>query len=632
MQQITSFQRSIYSLYTLDQKFFFIPDFQREFVWTNNEAKQLFDDFREDANSFYTPINELPGYLLGNIVLINPDVQNKYDVIDGQQRLVTISLLAKVLYDRLFKKSRETQNQEDIEGWDQLKVKVKDIYSFQLNIGQPQMLRISFSSYLDYSRMYTDLILGNEIRYDDLSPSEMNLQLVYNTLKNEIEELDDEQLNNFTLYFLSNVQIIETVAPSEERAYQLFEVLNTRGRSLEPLDLIKNIFLKTIFENSDSARISTQFNANWKNFTENLEISRTKVISSSTFLKHYIIGMYGRNVKKDKIYPFLKELHLNANQILDLSEKLKKTSKIYADIEKGNSAEFISDTIGYSELNDVQKSNLEEGIKVLFNILNVNQFHSLLIPFYSFDFDKKKNLISAAIKYGASVMFAQRQTNVIENDIEQFMLSYWQDTDVTHKFSNLLNKINLEKNNFILEFQSNLETFNFSNRRGRALMLLKFIDFYGNNNQDILILPKTGNRSMTLEHIIPETPEEPNDFQNNGFQDTTEYKNYLNLIGNLTLLTRSENSSVGNKRFSLKRDTYQVTPFTITSNIVEKRANNYQSGIEFHNIQRINQWNPSIEEYKNLIEDPLQINEYWTKEAINFRGKSIKNYLLELLS
>ena len=83
---------------------FIIPDFQRGFVWAKNEIDILFNDFREDSDNFTIDLNKLPGYLLGNIVFINDEqdmnLVSQFEVIDGQQRLTTLTLIFCVLYEK----------------------------------------------------------------------------------------------------------------------------------------------------------------------------------------------------------------------------------------------------------------------------------------------------------------------------------------------------------------------------------------------------------------------------------------------------------------------------------------------------------------------------------------------------
>ena len=99
---------------------------------------------------------------------------------------------------------------------------------------------------------------------------------------------------------LNYVVLIVTVAPSMSKAFQLFEVLNDRGKSLEALDLIKNLFLKKIDRDNTGSGNSNKFIENWNGFKKNLALG-TKKISGSIFLRHYIIGMEGKNLKKDKL-------------------------------------------------------------------------------------------------------------------------------------------------------------------------------------------------------------------------------------------------------------------------------------------------------------------------------------------
>lgn len=83
MAEITSLMKDIKGI--LDNKNqFVIPDFQRSFVWTAENVDTLFTDFDEDTNSYTDNLDTLPGYLLGNIVLIsNESNPTRFDVIDG---------------------------------------------------------------------------------------------------------------------------------------------------------------------------------------------------------------------------------------------------------------------------------------------------------------------------------------------------------------------------------------------------------------------------------------------------------------------------------------------------------------------------------------------------------------------
>ena len=98
MAKITSEMQPLSQVLVRSSNQFLIPDFQRAFVWTDEEANNLINDFLEDTDNLSVDINLLPGYLLGNIVLINNEDENTVDVVDGQQRLTTLTLLFKAIF------------------------------------------------------------------------------------------------------------------------------------------------------------------------------------------------------------------------------------------------------------------------------------------------------------------------------------------------------------------------------------------------------------------------------------------------------------------------------------------------------------------------------------------------------
>lgn len=81
-KEIVSEMENISSVLLDNAVAYYIPDFQRNFVWGEEEIKQLIEDFNEDTENFSVDTNKLEGYLLGNIVLI--DEENKKIVVDLQ--------------------------------------------------------------------------------------------------------------------------------------------------------------------------------------------------------------------------------------------------------------------------------------------------------------------------------------------------------------------------------------------------------------------------------------------------------------------------------------------------------------------------------------------------------------------
>jgi len=109
VQEIVSEMKTIHDILLKDSTTYFIPYFQRDFVWNSEDVKQLFDDICNDTDDFSIESDNLEGYLLGNIVLIDDPEKNQKQVVDGQQRLTTLTLIAKALFDVITEKIEKTQ-------------------------------------------------------------------------------------------------------------------------------------------------------------------------------------------------------------------------------------------------------------------------------------------------------------------------------------------------------------------------------------------------------------------------------------------------------------------------------------------------------------------------------------------
>jgi hypothetical protein len=90
--KLTAHEQPISRIFS-DDYVFRIPPYQRPYAWTTEQARELFDDLVDFVRSGFGEIENLPPYFLGSIVLIKPETSPESDVVDGQQRLITLTLL-----------------------------------------------------------------------------------------------------------------------------------------------------------------------------------------------------------------------------------------------------------------------------------------------------------------------------------------------------------------------------------------------------------------------------------------------------------------------------------------------------------------------------------------------------------
>lgn len=612
MEEIYSEMVSINGLLIEEKRKFYIPDFQREFVWGREEAEELINDFAADTENFSTALDKLQGYLLGNIVLIEED-HKQYLVVDGQQRITTLTLLFKALHEKTKKLLDEDMGKER----DKLLKKMG-----QLNLAYEILdeednfngLRLSHSVNLSFGNHYKKIIRTSESDVEDITSesnvlstiSDSNIDEVYLTLLEKIEELDKKQIFNFIAYLKSKVKLILTKSSSEGKAFQLFEVLNDRGRSLEPMDLIKNNFLKKLnFEGFKKEEIDS-FNESWKNFVNNLYISKKNKIASSTFMKHFVVCNYYVNLKQDKLFDYFKENEIfTGTEILSLAEKLEKSAKMYTDIQT-------------NPFNNTFLSN-NKSLYAIFNILRIKQLHPILMAFYEADKDNKEKISDLLSRYGASIVFSFQQTNAIEKELPLIMKEVSKGKTFDERYSNAEKAVMRLITSNIEVLKNTMATKNLVNSNGNALGkatdILKYIELCVMSNN----LVTRPNKKLTLEHILATNTAITN-FSDYGFSDEKDFIESLNKIGNLTLLYNDENSAASNKDIEFKKSIYESSDCKITKLISVELSTPIKNGKETMKINKLNKYR-----------SPEKIGEKWTKKNIESRSEKIATLLKDFL-
>ena len=608
MAEITSLMKDIKGI--LDNKNqFVIPDFQRSFVWTEKEVETLFSDFKEDTDNYTDRLDTLPGYLLGNIVLIsNENNPTRFDVIDGQQRLTTLTLIFCAL-NNLFKDIAEETRRNlgaNADMWMGHTFSFKEYFRILDNNLQFVDYKILHTQDLEFKETYKSIIKQGALVSDEDNTSANNLEAVYESILQHLRSIYDnepQKLLYFLQYLTTKVKLIETTAPSIERAFQLFEILNNRGQSLEPLDLLKNYLLK----NLTSAPGITQnqikdFSDSWSQFLKNLkDTGKSKVIETSTFIKHFIIGTKAINVKKKDLFEHFKDNELVANDILQLSSDINSISKVYASINKDPlSNDFLSN---------------DDGMYTLFTLFNTVQIHPLLMPFYNAPRVDKVRLVDAAVRYVAAVIFSYTQTNAIEAELPEIIEKILHESDLARRLEVAVTELELRTKPYVDLIRALLPVKDFGSKNKKkapkAFQLLKFIELYLNQKDSI----KTS-KKIELEHIMPQAA----DNEDYSFDDEDTRKEYLNHLGNLTLLDKSLNASVKNGNFADKLDHYKACEFVITRALAEEidsPVQNQQPLINFQNTYF-------------TVDNPEQIT-YWDKTQIDERGQKLVEVLEKLL-
>ncbi len=232
---------------TLKEELYYqIPIYQRPYQWTEENCEKLLDDLFEDYEE-----DRESDYFCGSLVLVKSDPNSKteiYDIVDGQQRLSTFILLAKVLAD-LYNDCLDPKNLEHLqEGW-------KDRHT--------ERKRLSFNTI--GSNAEDDFQDALEHFNDSQASKNKNNKNNYLTnaicLKNYLEKKEIKNINDFIEWLYSNVKFITIICPSIDKALRIFSILNARGLPLNATDIFKGELLKELAKEEDQKKLVSRWNA-----------------------------------------------------------------------------------------------------------------------------------------------------------------------------------------------------------------------------------------------------------------------------------------------------------------------------------------------------------------------------------
>ena len=580
---------------------FEIPKYQREYTWGVREWESLFDDLTEN--------NE--GYFLGSIICINASTNSfalrKYEVIDGQQRLTTISLLLAALYVTL-KNYKEDLDEEQVSDMLQLKRRlILKNTTDEIRV-VPQ---IQGDNRSDYLGLMAKIGIISKREYPK-NAGNRRIAKAYNYFKKRIEailENTEDKLNVlFNIIDKINSAIIVTIEVSNHAdAYTLFESLNNRGAPLTAVDLIKNLLLARLDTKGDGD-IDYYF-YRWVEIISNLgnEYANQERFfrqNYNAFRKFYNAPF----VKGDIQYP-LGSIAVRST-ILDIYEKiishdptkfldeLSEKAEIYGKLLLNKPDDLSDEQIEYfSNIQHVQAASAYLFIMYLIkqqkalniNDDDINKICKLLVSFFVrrnvTDLPPTRHLNSIFMSFIETIEENNYQKDEIYDNLRKTLIDVSaSDAVFEEKLRGPIYDYNSDATRFILCMIAK-----------RGMTRETEIDLWKKTNDNKYI--------WTIEHIFPQGPNIPKDWvkmiADGDIEKAKEYQElYVHTLGNLTVT--GYNSALGNKSFEEKK----------------RRTNASGNAIGYLNNLNLN--------------DDIRDKEKWTVKDIQERTDRMVKIILEM--
>ncbi len=521
-----------------------VPRFQRDYSWQKEQWEDLWQDIVE---AFNTKSNF---HYMGYLVLQSSD-NTDFTVIDGQQRLTTISILILAalceLKDLIEKQTEPEQNKKRIETIRGSFIGFTDPVSLQLkhklNLNRNNdrhfktyLCELSHPPVRNINR--SEKLMGEALRYFQSQ--------IKDHFNNQVKGEEVARLVESTVKSLIFTTI--TVG-SDANAYTVFETLNARGVQLSTPDLVKNCIFSLIDrEGTVHDEILKGLEDSWSCIIEQL---------GKYDFSHFIRVDWNSHrsfSRKSGLFKKIKTHLTDAKDARKYLERLQENSEIYSALQSENDEFWIRYKEGV-----YNKENLKLSLKML-NWFNVVAPQSLLIAgFHKFnpnDFIKFLHSIETlTVRYN---IICGKSTGPQEKLYSETAIKIETSSEISiGEVNEILKRIYPSNEEFINAFE--MKTFRTQQTAKKARYFLYRIEKYLNENAPFF-------EGSSLEHILPKDPSEK---WFGEFEDTDRLDEWTDRIGNMTLLSHEQNKSSGSMEFIKKKTYFKNSPFKITEKCLE---------------------------------------------------------------
>lgn len=527
-------QKKIYDLFSRNT--YGIPRNQRRYVWQERNWEELYEDI------VYS-ITSSTSHFLGSFVLKDEGRRNgipNFTIIDGQQRIVTLTiLLGSILY-----KLRKENLMDDFEG--------TKLYLFTKDDKAKETSIVNSDYHLSLDRIICLI--------RDLSDEEFNkISLTKLLEKGCVNKKRDKNIIDAFKYFTTkidesaslhdpdfiiklrdmtvNISYISIISSSEEDSYTIFEILNARGTELEDYELLKNYIMRYIQPeiNRDKAK------SIW------MDIENTIGNDFKKFIKHYATHKCKYKTNSMSVYKIIQREYKARNTeelLLDLQKKSTYYSKI---IDPQHTCDLNS--VEFRVLSFFRKKRQEQLRPVLLSIMHhhdigdiSNSSYEYILEFlYNFYVcyniigeESSNKLTNVVYKYAVQI-----ENDYSDNLLNQFMADLKMKLPNKEIFQNAFKNIGYSKYNTFYEGEKN---------KDRVQTVLEVLERYLNNG---FCMP-----DFTIEHVLNDS-----DCMENG------------QIGNLLPLECSINTNLKNGSFNDKIKKYEEFNYKTTRGFCNRFRN-----------------------------------------------------------
>lgn len=526
-------EQQLYKIFS-DDYVFTIPGYQRPYSWTTEQAGELIDDLYGFMRSTDRAIGDMPPYFLGSIVLIKTEALPPTIVVDGQQRLTTITLLLSAIRSQIDDPNARKGISELI--YEQGSIILNTGHHYRLTLRERD--KDFFRTYVQHEDGIDRLVSLN----DKLPDSQNNLRENARLFVNRLAGISQEDRLLLAQFIATRCYLVTVCTPDLESAYRIFDVLNSRGLDLSATDILKAEIIGKI--GADKRDELTEI---WEGIEDDL----------------------GRE-DFGNLFSHIRMIYRKAKPQGTLLKEFREHVKF------ARPEDFINGTlspmaIAYEEISDAAYTSQQsaEAINTHLYWLNRIEFKDWMpaaLAFMSrhrndpakalnFFRDLERLVYSMLIRrlgVNERIERCSRLTTAIEGGDD-----LWADNSPLMVSPHEQWKTHEALNGPLYLTHS---------ARALSVLLLRLDSLVSGGGASYNF------DTVTVEHVLPQNPQ-PGSTWLTWFPDPMQRTNCVHRLGNLALLTRKKNSSANNYDFDKKKAAYftkgGVSPFALTTQVLQ---------------------------------------------------------------
>ncbi|WJI92698.1 DUF262 domain-containing protein [Helicobacter pylori] len=545
-----------------DELYYQIPIYQRPYQWTEENCEKLLDglffNYEDDRES---------DCFCGSLVLIliseDPKKAKTYDIVDGQQRLSTFILLAKVLAalysERLTEESKDYLQESLI-----TKYGKKDRLNFSA---------VGFNSKKDFQYALTS--------FNDVPISNNKNNYLKNAicLKNYLRKKEIEDINDFIEWLYLKVVFITITCPDADKALRIFNVLNARGLALNATDIFKGELLKHTKEHERE-----EFVSRWNALSQKCSDNDLAIETLFSWYLNYLNPVTSKEKKEKRLVTWFK--NLNKTPL----EYLKGVEDFYnAYCEVLEMPDRYAHLLSYKD-DDHLIVILCTSLLHRYSESKIEALKELLVKFYYQDWVAGLAR-STRSQTCCNIINALKEKKSVEHTAS-VVKKYLNDKNITQRF-----KENLQDSNLYTKFSGK------KNSWLKPILIL--VEYFMSDDANPAYIKMDDD--LHVERILPQNPDPSSQW----VKDFSEEERglYTHSLANLTLLGGKKNtkalSQVLNQDFKEKKEIYMGKPVALDNKKTFKVMTCYD--MTKNDVCRYTEWTPkSLEKRK---EELIQIIE-----------------------